>query len=363
MQYFATAEGYARFTTAGVASAPGINTTLTYPEHYSYVYSYKDHLGNVRMNYAIEPGTGYLKIIEENHYYPFGLKHANYNTDLLDFVYENDNMYLYSTIERLPYKYKYNGKEWQDELGLNFYDYGARNYDPAIGRWMNIDPLAETSRRFNPYTYALNNPICFIDPDGMQADDWKKTADGSYVYDKELTKENASEKLEKGETYVGERAVITSGYGRNADGSIKDVTTQHSLNSDGSVTDMVDIEDVGTNTVIFIETGDMIYVNDDVDNTENVASVAKVKEEVNNMNKQINVLDRKVDSLQRDIDRGYENNKPTMLGGTRDEPGAAGNLAVEGQQIADRQEQRDTHLTNKARINKNVKQVKQMLRR
>ncbi|TRX34084.1 RHS repeat domain-containing protein, partial [Flavobacterium restrictum] len=117
LQYFPTAEGYAN-NTAGV---------------YNYVYNYTDHLGNVRVSYTQQSGS--LKILEENNYYPFGLKHQ-----------------ISGPISAQPeYKYKYNGKELQDELGLNMYDYGARNYDPALGRWMNIDPLAEIYRRWSPY--------------------------------------------------------------------------------------------------------------------------------------------------------------------------------------------------------------------
>jgi len=137
---------------------------------FNYVFNYTDHLGNIRLSYSLDPSTKVLKIIEENHYYPFGLKHSGYNSDKMMYTKEAEVL----KIKPVPplfitsYKYKYNGKEWQDELGLNMYDYGARNYDPALGRWMNIDPLAEKSRRWSPYNYAMNNPIYFIDPDGRE---------------------------------------------------------------------------------------------------------------------------------------------------------------------------------------------------
>ena len=67
-----------------------------------------------------------------------------------------------------PYKYKHTGKELQDELGLNVYDFGARFYMPDIGRWGQIDPLAIAYNQHSPYNYSLNNPVYFKDPDGKR---------------------------------------------------------------------------------------------------------------------------------------------------------------------------------------------------
>ena len=107
-----------------------------------YHYYLQDHQGNNRV-VIDQNGT----VEETNHYYPFGGVFA-------------------STSSVQPYKY--NGKELDTKKGLNWYDYGARHYDAAIGRFATVDPMAEKYYSMSPYVYCANNPMKFVDSDGKQ---------------------------------------------------------------------------------------------------------------------------------------------------------------------------------------------------
>jgi len=105
----------------------------------NYEYTLKDQLGNNRITFDQVNGK-----VGEDDYYPFGLNvHRQVNAGN---------------------KYLYNNKELQDELGQ--YDYGARFYDPVIGRMTTIDPHAEKYPGLSPFVYVGGNPMSFIDPTG-----------------------------------------------------------------------------------------------------------------------------------------------------------------------------------------------------
>jgi RHS repeat-associated protein len=181
LQFFPHSEGYVKVTGTS----------------YNYVYNYTDHLGNIRLSYSKDPATNALKVIEENHYYPFGLKHTGYNSDKYYIApnpvikWPNKGDYVDTIIipynpatfnASLNYDYKFENKEWQDELSLNLYDFGLRQYDPAIGRWTSMDPVTHFEQ--SPYVAFDNNPVFWTDPDGADTRDPikdKVTLISSYV--------------------------------------------------------------------------------------------------------------------------------------------------------------------------------------
>jgi RHS repeat-associated protein len=120
-------------------------------------YFLQDHLGNTRVTFADVDNNGVIngnnEIVQENHYYAFGMNMQG----------AWNNMSVSGSPKN---NYQYNGKEWNQELGLN--DYGARWYDPAVGRWSNIDPISDKYSNLSNYTYVANNPIKAIDPDGKR---------------------------------------------------------------------------------------------------------------------------------------------------------------------------------------------------
>ena len=81
-------------------------------------------------------------------------------------------------------RYKFNGKELDEETG--FYYYGARYYNPRFSIWLSTDPLAEKYPSFNPYNYCMQNPINLIDQTGMEPDDPLKFKMENYNNEKSL---------------------------------------------------------------------------------------------------------------------------------------------------------------------------------
>ncbi len=146
-----------------------------------YHYYLQDYQGN---NRVVADQNGNVE--EVNHYYPFGGVFANT-----------------SSIQ----PYKYNGKELDTKNGLNWYDYGARQYDAAIGRWHVVDPMSENRYTISTYTYVSNSPVNRVDLDG-KLDDWVEDKSKRIYWDPDATSQVTTK---PGETYLGKTVVDFKG--------------------------------------------------------------------------------------------------------------------------------------------------------
>jgi RHS repeat-associated protein len=159
---------------------------------YVYYYTIKDHLGNVRM---VLDDDANANIWQKTDYNAFGLDAKNDFPQGISAGKERNN-------------HLYNDKESDPETTR--LDYGARQYDNVLGRWFVVDPLAEIGRRFSPYVYGNNNPMRFIDPDGMRAEEGQS---GNY-YDWD---EGAYKNKDTGESSTFEEALASHGGGGDDD--------------------------------------------------------------------------------------------------------------------------------------------------
>jgi RHS repeat-associated protein len=183
-------------------------------------------------------------VVQQDDYYAFGLTFNSYSR-------ENST----------PNDYKYNGKEEQTELGLGWFDYGQRMYDPALGRWWVIDPFTQKMPNWSPYSYAFNNPIRFIDFGGLYpieiitrsyapyktfgpGNSWHGDSRGASV------NRNASSRTSVNINHDTEtrKTTATGGLTRShtVDGS-KDATSRTEVESNNSKGNKIDVHSAGNN--------------------------------------------------------------------------------------------------------------------
>ena len=125
---------------------------------YRYEYTLRDHLGNSRVMFAdlnADNEVDETEILQQNHYYPFGMN--------MEGIWPGGTN-----------KYQYNGNEAQSEVDHNVSDFNFRTYDAGIGRFWQVDILADWATDLTPYRFGFNNPVRYADPLGL----WEENEDG-----------------------------------------------------------------------------------------------------------------------------------------------------------------------------------------
>ncbi|MCI0552499.1 MAG: polymorphic toxin type 28 domain-containing protein, partial [Anaerolineae bacterium] len=144
-----------RFYSSEAVAADQPKLEVTYSQTPRTVYFLKDHLGSVR---ATVQDTSTAPVCGYDDYDPWG------------YILAGRSVNSVCGPTSMVTRNKFTGKEWDDEHGVNWNYFGARYYDPQVGRWMARDPLAEKYPLLSPYNYSANNPVVNYDRDGRFID-------------------------------------------------------------------------------------------------------------------------------------------------------------------------------------------------
>jgi RHS repeat-associated protein len=214
---------------------------------YAYLYVSNEHpyltdvyFDDVAVTFTPSP------VVQQEDFYPFGLSFNSYSRE-----------------NSVPDNYLFNEMELQKDLSLNWYDYGARQYDPAIGRFLSIDPHADNDRRWSPYVYAYDNPIRFIDPDGMDAEDNRPRGatvmEGDHT-DREITVTRSGEDGNTSHT-ITETNTTTNG--------------SYQFDDDGNAVGWKETKTTTTSQTVLNENGDKVSSSQKTSTSENTYALNK----------------------------------------------------------------------------------------